>query len=113
MRHFTRRELSTEVKADGSPVTVADRAIELRLRSLLVDARPADAFLGEEFGHVGDGPRRWIVDGIDGTLHFAAGRTSWGTLIALQDGEDIRLGIFSEPARGVRSWGERQAGAWS
>lgn len=113
IRYFTGKALAVEEKEDGSPVTVADEEIEVRLRDLISSSTPRDVFLGEEFGQVGDGLRRWIVDAIDGTVHFVAGRTSWATLIALEIGHRIQLGVVSEPAKGVRSWAERGTGAWS
>src|SRR3954469_2777409 len=72
LRHFgALAELSRELKADGSVVTAADRAVETAVREVLSAARPDDAVLGEEQGQSEKpGPRRWIVDPIDGTRLF-------------------------------------------
>ena len=79
-----RGSFQRRLKADGSIVTEVDEAVEDELRELLARERPADAILGEERGASGSGERRWIIDAIDGTLSFAAGKTGWGTLIALE-----------------------------
>ena len=80
-------------KPDGSIVTAADEAVERAIRARLKLERPDDAMLGEEFGETGRGPRRWIVDAIDGTSSFAAGTTQWGTLIALEIDGEIAVGV--------------------
>lgn len=80
-------------KADGSIVTSADEAVERAIRARLGRERPDDAMLGEEFGETGSGPRRWIVDAIDGTASFAAGGEQWGTLIALEIDGTVAVGV--------------------
>ena len=80
-------------KPDGSIVTSADEAVERAVRARLGRERPDDAMLGEEFGETGGGPRRWIVDAIDGTASFAAGGEQWGTLIALEIEGTVAVGV--------------------
>jgi histidinol-phosphatase len=107
-------KLEVETKADLTPVTEADRAVELELRRLLVEARPDDAILGEEHGETpGAGGRRWLLDPIDGTRNFTRGIPVWGTLIALEDDGDVRVGVASAPALGRRWWAERDGGAFA
>jgi len=72
---FFRGEFRSWSKTDGSLATEADLAVEDELRSRLRSERPGDAMLGEERGQTGTGSRRWIIDGIDGTVDFAAGRS--------------------------------------
>ncbi|MGH9034096.1 MAG: inositol monophosphatase family protein, partial [Acidimicrobiia bacterium] len=67
MQRFRARDLRVETKADATPVTDADRAIEEAIRRTLARARPRDAVLGEEMGAEGWGSRRWVIDPIDGT----------------------------------------------
>ncbi len=105
--------LTVETKPDLTPVTEADRAVETELRSLLADARPDDAVLGEEFGTRGDSPRRWIVDPIDGTKNYSRGVPVWATLIALEVEGVVELGVVSAPALARRWWAERGAGAFA
>jgi histidinol-phosphatase len=102
-------------KADGSEVTTADVEVEEALRHAVGISRPGDGFLGEEVGlrpPVGS-DRTWVVDGIDGTAAFVSGGTSWGTLVALQVGAEIVVGVVSSPGLRRRWWASRGAGAWT
>jgi histidinol-phosphatase len=111
MRHF-RTRLVVETKADLTPVTEADRGVETELRRLLSEARPDDAVLGEEHGLTsGTGTRRWLLDPIDGTRNFTRGIPVWGTLIALEEDGEVRVGVASAPALARRWWAERGGGA--
>ncbi|WP_275429654.1 inositol monophosphatase family protein, partial [Serratia marcescens] len=54
---------------------------------------------GEEFGvREGTSGRIWVLDPIDGTRAFIAGRPIFGTLIALIDDGWPLLGIIDQPA---------------
>jgi histidinol-phosphatase len=110
--HF-RSGLTIETKPDLTPVTEADRAVEVELRRILAEQRPQDAVLGEEHGVAGTGSRRWILDPIDGTRNYARGIPVWATLIALEDGGVVQVGVASAPALGRRWWAERGAGAFA
>ncbi|MEZ5710243.1 MAG: histidinol-phosphatase [Blastomonas sp.] len=98
IRPFFRSDFTTERKADASPVTEADRAAELAIRAILDKERPHDAIIGEEFGEKpGRSGRTWVLDPIDGTTSFIAGRPIFGTLIAmLADGWPM-LGVIDQP----------------
>ncbi len=98
--HF-RGALAVDTKADGSPVTIADRAAETAAREWLERRFPGDGVLGEEHGASRPGGRRtWIVDPIDGTLSFVRGVPLWATLVALvEDGEAV-AGALAFPALG-------------
>ena len=109
---FWRRDPQQWSKADGSLATEADLATEDRLRVMLGEARPADAILGEERGASGAGSRCWILDGIDGTVAFAAGTDDWGTLIALEVDGEVVLGLCVEPSRRRRTWAVLGGGAF-
>lgn len=81
--HF-RAAVESERKADASPVTIADRAAEEAMRRILTAEVPQDGVIGEEFGVTeGRSGRQWVLDPIDGTTGFLAGRPLFGTLIAL------------------------------
>ena len=105
--------LAVERKADRTPVTEADRAVELELRRRLAEERPGDAVLGEEHGSSGAGRRRWVLDPIDGTRNYARAIPVWATLVALEEDGGQRLGVVSAPALGRRWWAERGAGAFA
>jgi histidinol-phosphatase len=108
---FRATDLVVERKPDLSPVTDADRAVERALRERLGVERPDDAVAGEEEG-VAEGERRWILDPIDGTRNFSRGIPVWATLVALEAGGELVLGVVSAPALGHRWWAERGIGAW-
>ena len=86
-QHFG-RGLVPETKADGSPVTLADREAEQAARAWLSGRFPHDGVFGEEFGRErSDAARQWLVDPIDGTRSFVRGVPLWGTLVAcVEDG---------------------------
>jgi histidinol-phosphatase len=106
-------DLPRELKADGSVVTAADRAVESAIREVLTEARPGDAILGEEEGQTpGTGTRRWIIDPIDGTALFVAGDDRWLILIALEQDGEIVAGVAAHPAQGSVFWAERGGGAF-
>lgn len=112
MRTWRSDALEVEIKADGSPVSVTDRLIERLLRELFAEHRPQDRILGEEEGDTGSGPRCWVLDPIDGTASFVAGRRAWGSLIALEvDGLPV-AGMVTMPALGRRWWGTLDGGAF-
>ena len=113
LARFGAVDLQVESKPDLTPVSDADRSVEQAIRAGLAHARPDDAISGEEFGSVGTGTRRWVIDPIDGTKNFVRGVPVWATLIALLDGDDAVVGVVSAPALGRRWWAHRGAGAWT
>ncbi|MEU9606089.1 histidinol-phosphatase [Streptomyces sp. NPDC048057] len=117
MERFRAIDLKVETKPDMTPVSEADRAAEELIRGHLQRARPRDAVVGEEYGTAGTGPRRWIVDPIDGTKNYVRGVPVWATLISLtvqgDDGYEPVVGVVSAPALGRRWWAARGAGAYT
>jgi histidinol-phosphatase len=94
-----RTELRVEIKADGSPVTVADREAERAARAWLAERFPHDGVVGEELDDERrDAPRRWILDPIDGTKAFVRGVPLWGTLVACCEGDTVIAGAACFPA---------------
>ena len=103
-----------ETKADGTPVTAADRAIEAELRARIDSEFRGDAVLGEEEGFVTSvgGGRRWIIDPIDGTKNYARGIPIFATLVALEVNGTLEVGVVSAPALRARWWATRGGGAF-
>ena len=99
-------------KADGSPVTEADVAVERLLRESLRDLRPDDAVLGEEHGQVGDAERIWILDPIDGTGFFSRRDPNWRVHVTLEIDGVTELAVVTSPALGLRWWATRGGGAF-
>jgi len=113
LARFRAEDLLVESKPDLTPVTDADRAAEEHIRAQLKRTRPRDAVEGEEFANTGHGPRRWIIDPIDGTKNFVRGVPVWATLIGLVDDDQPVLGLVAAPALGRRWWAANGSGAWS
>jgi myo-inositol-1(or 4)-monophosphatase len=98
IRPFFRAGIVTDLKADRSPVTIADRTAEQAMRAVLAERFPTHGILGEEFGL--DRPAasmRWVLDPIDGTRAFITGRPTFGTLIALFRDDRPIIGIIDQP----------------
>ena len=113
MPRFKAEDLRVDSKPDRSLVSDADRSAEEVLRFQLSRTRPRDAVHGEEFPDTGHGPRRWILDPIDGTHNYVRGVPVWATLIALVDGDQPVLGLVAAPALGRRWWAAQGTGAWT
>lgn len=113
MPRYRASDLVVATKPDLTPVSEADTAVERALRSRVAAARPGDAVVGEEYGTTGTGPRRWIVDPIDGTKNYVRGVPVWATLIALQENGVTTVGVVSAPALGRRWWAARGQGAYA
>ncbi|MCZ7416640.1 MULTISPECIES: histidinol-phosphatase [unclassified Streptomyces] len=117
MERFKALDLKVETKPDMTPVSEADKAAEELVRASLQRARPRDAVLGEEFGTEGTGPRRWVIDPIDGTKNYVRGVPVWATLIALmergEEGDRPVVGVVSAPALNRRWWAAEGGGAYT
>ena len=88
------------------PVTVADKEIELIFRKILLERRPQDGILGEEFSDViGVSGLTWVLDPIDGTRGFISGTPTWGMLIGVNDGTQPVFGIIDQPFTAERFMG--------
>lgn len=112
LQHY-RSRLTVETKADGSPVTEADRAAETAARAWVRSRFPDDGILGEELGEERPGaPRRWVIDPIDGTKSFVRGTPLWGSLVALCEGTRVLAGAAYFPAVDELLAAAPGAGCW-
>ena len=111
MDRFRAADLVVTTKPDMSPVSDADKAVENALRAAILDSRPGDSILGEEFGTDGESNRQWIIDPIDGTKNYVRGVPIWATLIALAVDGVPMVGVVSAPALGRRWWAASGSGA--
>lgn len=99
--HF-RKTTAFERKADESPVTVADKAIEAALREAIAARFPRHAILGEEAGMTRGDDHLWVLDPIDGTKSFITGMPLFGALIAFAEKGAPKVGVIEMPALGER-----------
>jgi inositol-phosphate phosphatase/L-galactose 1-phosphate phosphatase/histidinol-phosphatase len=100
---YYRQPMGIIDKADESPVTVADREAETRMREIIAGAFPDHGVVGEEHGRDRDDAEFvWVLDPVDGTKAFISGVPVFGTLIALTQGGRPVLGIIDQPVTGER-----------
>lgn len=114
MRRFGEAHEVTYKEPD-QPLTAADLEADEVLRARLLGARPEYGWLSEETKDAPDRLRRhrvWIVDPLDGTRSYIAGRPEFAVSIGLAEAGRAVLGVVYNPATGELFWGERRAGAW-
>lgn len=107
----------TELKPDGSPVTQADLAADQLIRRLLIELNPTVPIISEESELPSYEERRlwnrfWLVDGLDGTKGFLAGRDEFTVNIALIEDGIPTLGVVHAPRKRVAYFGFREGGSW-
>ena len=106
-------DVPVTTKPDGSPVSEADLEVDRTLIDILGEERPDDGILSEESDEVpGTSGRRWIIDPIDGTRSFIAGRPGWGNHISLEIDGEIVLGVITRPENDELVWAVAGQGAY-
>lgn len=115
MRHFGADPVVTH-KTPDQPLTAADLEADEALKEALRGARPDYGWLSEETADHADRLHRrrvWIVDPIDGTRSFIAGRREFAISIGLvEDGVAI-LGVVYNPSAQELYWAVRGRGAYT
>ncbi len=98
IKKYFRTVVNVESKSDSSPVTIADKLAEEKMREIIAKEFPLHGIIGEEFGNDNtDAEYVWVLDPIDGTKSFISGALSFGTLIALlKNGKPI-IGVTNHP----------------
>jgi inositol-phosphate phosphatase/L-galactose 1-phosphate phosphatase/histidinol-phosphatase len=105
---YFRTPVEAKVKNDKSPVTVADKKAEAKMREMIEAEYPDHGIFGEEYGVVRtDAEFVWVLDPIDGTKSFLVGKPLFGTLIGLLHKGRAVLGIIDMPALGERWTGAK------
>lgn len=83
---------------DESPhnvVTKVDHDVEQYLKTEFAKIDPTIEFAGEEFGGSRDHKKLWLVDPVDGTMHYVRGIPFCTTMVALiEDNEVIFSAIY-------------------
>jgi len=112
--YFRSRGLEVSEKADASPVTAADLAIEESVQARVRERHPELGILGEEHGEQsGTADTRLIVDPIDATQNFLRGIPVFATLLAIEEEGEIIAGLVSAPAMRARWSAARGLGAFA
>lgn len=101
-------------------VTIADEAGERALTPRLADLLPGSVVVGEEAASAnpavldrlsGDAPV-WVIDPVDGTLNFAAGRATFAVIVALVQGGRTVAGWIHDPCGARTAVAAVGEGAW-
>lgn len=108
-----------DAKAADDVVTIADKEAELILAEGLAKLLPEAAIVGEEAAHadpallnrLGDA-LCWIIDPIDGTNNYAAGKPPFGLMVALSQAGETVAGWILDPLTGRFAHAHRGAGAF-
>jgi len=112
INRYYRANVAVEIKADRTPVTVADVEAERAIRAIIEEAFPDHGFYGEETGRSDrDSEYLWLVDPIDGTKSFVRQYPFFSTQIALMHDGGLVLGVSNAPAFGEIAYAERGQGA--
>ena len=105
MKYF-RKKIQIENKSDNSPVTIADKKTELKIREMINDKFPKHGILAEEFDNQNiESDFLWVIDPIDGTKSYIAGHKDFGTLISLLYNKEPLIGVIDCPAHKERWFG--------
>ena len=103
IKKYFRTTLNVDRKEDKSPVTIADKEVELKIRDIIKTNYPEHGILGEEFDQTNiESEYIWVIDPIDGTRSFIAGHKDFGTLIALVYNNKPIVGIINCPMHNER-----------
>ncbi len=103
IKKYFRTSLDVDSKEDQSPVTIADKEVELKIREIIKTHYPEHGILGEEFDQTNiESEYIWVIDPIDGTRSFIAGHKDFGTLIALVYNNKPIVGIINCPMHNER-----------
>ena len=108
-----------DAKAVDDVVTIADKEAELILAEGLARLLPEATIVGEEAAHanpalldrLGDA-LCWIIDPIDGTNNYAAGKPPFGVMVALSQGGETVAGWIYDPLSGRLAHAHRGCGAF-
>lgn len=107
-------EFEIEIKADQTPVTVADRGAENVIRDIIGKAFPEHGIYGEEFGADNKSAEfLWLIDPIDGTKSFVKRYGMFSTQIGLMHKGELILGVSCAPAMDELAWATRNGGAFN
>jgi len=114
IRHYYLGNVAVRMKADRTPVTVADEETEEAIRRVIQAKFPDHGFYGEEGGRRGgeDSPYLWLIDPIDGTKSFVREYPFFSTQIALMKDGELVLGVSNAPLFEEMAWAEQGGGAF-
>lgn len=106
--------IKPDMKADNSPVTIADKKTEEFIRLRIEEKFPGHMIVGEEFGESENetSSHRWYIDPIDGTKSFVRGIPFYTVLIGLEIEGVVRAGAAYSPALDEMVAAATNEGCW-
>lgn len=111
--YFRNKNLKVDQKKDFSPVSEADREIELKIREYTAQKHPELSIVGEEFEiKESGGKTKLIIDPIDGTRNFILGIPHVGALLAIEHDGEVIAGLVCSLIDGNRWWAQKSHGAF-
>lgn len=113
IQRYYQQQFDVKLKADESPVTVADIEAEKAIKGVIASSFPDHGFFGEETGKENENADYlWLIDPIDGTKSFVREYPFFSTQIALMHKGELILGVSNAPVFGEMAWAERGKGAF-
>jgi len=110
---YRNKSYEVKVKADATPVTEVDVAVEKMIREVIHEHFPEHGFYGEETGMEGiDSETVWLVDPIDGTKSYVRGYPMYSTQIAVMFRGELVVGVSDASHFNQRAWACLGGGAW-
>jgi histidinol-phosphatase len=107
------RNVSVNLKSDGTEVTEADREAERAMRVVIEQQYPDHDIIGEEHGTANRGSRyKWVLDPVDGTASFTLAMPIFGTLVGLLEDDEPVVGVIHLPAIGETVYAANGLGCW-
>lgn len=89
--------MKKEWKADNTPLTVTDIAINTLVLNAIEKNYPEHSFVGEEGSNIKESEYTWVCDPVDGTIPFSHGFPTFAFSLALtKNGESI-VGVMYDP----------------
>lgn len=112
---YFKKEKKTWRKADRSPVSEADIAINELVTKGFVKLFPDDEVIGEESlmrRTIEPNKRVWLIDPIDGTKDFIEGTAEWSIMLGLLDGGKPSVGFVYDPVHQRLAYAKKGDGAF-
>ncbi|NMP30419.1 3'(2'),5'-bisphosphate nucleotidase CysQ [Thalassotalea sp. M1531] len=114
---YRKRNFTSEIKEDDSPVTSADLAANATIMEQLKTLTPDIPIISEEVGPLplnerGKWQRYWLLDPIDGTGEFIIGSGDFAVNIALVENGWPTIGVIHAPEHHLTYFGQTGSGAF-
>lgn len=116
MTYYEKGDYEEFNKEDESPVTSADYAANEVVLAELHKLTPDIPIISEEVEGVQlakriDWPRYWLIDPLDGTQEFVAGRGDFAVNIALVENGKPVIGVIHAPVKKTTNWALKGKGS--